>query len=68
MVFKRLTITLDQEEREALTRLAQADVRPPKEQLRFLLRSEAEKRGLWPVPIPATRPATGTEVRSGQAA
>jgi hypothetical protein len=51
----RLTITMTQEEREALARLAQADVRPVKEQLRYLLRSEAERRGLWPT-APA-RPA-----------
>ncbi len=57
-MLRRLTITFTQEEREALARLAQADVRPPKEQLRFLIRSEAEKRGLWPIaPAPRSAPA-----------
>ncbi|MDP9314183.1 MAG: hypothetical protein M3R24_25430 [Chloroflexota bacterium] len=31
---------------KALTRMAMADCRHPREQLRFLFRSEAEKRGL----------------------
>jgi len=45
-VYRRLTITLAPEERELLDRLAQADLRPVKEQLRWLLRQEATRRGL----------------------
>ena len=48
-MLKRLTITFTPDEREALDRLAQTDVRPVKEQVRFLLRAEAERRGLWPM-------------------
>jgi hypothetical protein len=46
----KLTITFSPEEREALDRLAQVEVRPVKDQVRVLVRSEAEKRGLWPNP------------------
>jgi len=43
-----LTIILAPEERELLDRLSQADLRPVKEQLRWLLRQEATRRGLCP--------------------
>ena len=62
MVLKRLTITLNQDERDALTRLCQVDLRPPKETVRFLLRAEAERRGVSPLPASTPRPA-GAEVR-----
>ena len=42
----RLTISFEPEEYEALQRLASADFRSPREQLRWLLRQEAERRGL----------------------
>lgn len=42
----RLTISLTPEEADALGRMVEADFRPPKEQLRWLLRQEAERRGL----------------------
>ena len=45
-MYRRLTIILAPEERELLDRLAQADVRPVKEQLRWLVRQEATRRGL----------------------
>jgi len=47
---KRLTIDLTEDERQALVKLAEADLRPAQDQIRFLLRSEAERRGLWPLP------------------
>jgi hypothetical protein len=47
-VYRRLTIILAPEERELLDRLSQADLRPVKEQLRWLLRQEATRRGLCP--------------------
>lgn len=47
-MYRRLTITLAPEEREWLDRLAQADLRPVKEQLRWLLWQEATRRGLCP--------------------
>ena len=42
----RLTISLSTDEHEALLRMAQAECRHPRDQLRFLLREEACKRGL----------------------
>jgi len=50
MVFKKLIITFTPDEREALDRLAEVEVRLVKDQVRVLVRSEAEKRGLWPNP------------------
>jgi hypothetical protein len=50
MVFKKLIITFTPDECEALDRLAEVEVRPVKDQVRVLVRSEAEKRGLWPNP------------------
>ena len=47
-MYRRLTITLAPEERDLLDRLSQADLRPVKEQLRWLLRQEATRRGLCP--------------------
>jgi hypothetical protein len=47
-MLRKLTITFTPEEREALDRLARAEFRPVKEQVRALVRAEAERRGLWP--------------------
>ena len=44
-LYRRLTITLAPAEREWLDRLSQADLRPVKEQLRWLLWQEATRRG-----------------------
>ena len=45
-MINRLTISLSPEESEGLQRIAERDVRPPKEQLRWILRQELIKRGL----------------------
>jgi hypothetical protein len=42
----RLTISFTPEERQVLQAMAETDTRPPKEQVRWLLRQEAERRGL----------------------
>ena len=42
----RLTISFTTEEREALCAMAEEDCRPPKDQLRFLLRQEMKRREL----------------------
>lgn len=56
-MLKRMTVSFTLEEREALDRLARQELRPPKEQVRFLLRAEAERRGLWPVvPVVPAQP------------
>jgi hypothetical protein len=46
-MLKRLTVTFTEAERLALDRLAQADVRPVKDQVRALIRAEAERRHIW---------------------
>jgi hypothetical protein len=46
-MYKRLTITFTAAERAALERLAQQDTRPIKDQVRALVRAEAERRHLW---------------------
>ncbi len=47
-MYARLTITLAEDERVALQRMAESDCRYPREQMRYLLRQEACKRGLLP--------------------
>lgn len=44
----RITVPLDKNEAMALRRMAEADCRHPREQLRHLLREEASRRGLLP--------------------
>lgn len=44
----RLTISLTPAESDALRRMVELDFRPPREQLRWLLRQEAQRRGLLP--------------------
>lgn len=44
----RITVPLDKNEATALRRMAEADCRHPREQLRHLLREEAFRRGLLP--------------------
>ena len=46
-MLNRLTITFTTAERAALDRLAQQDVRPIKDQVRALVRAEAERRHIW---------------------
>jgi hypothetical protein len=46
-MLKRLTITFTEAERAALDRLAQQDTRPVKDQVRALVRAEAERRHVW---------------------
>ncbi len=42
----RVNVVLDQSEATALVRMADADCRHPREQMRYLLRQEACRRGL----------------------
>ncbi len=44
---RRLTVVFTPAESLALDRLAQQDIRPVKEQIRALVRAEAERRCLW---------------------
>ena len=44
----RVSVPLDPSELSALVRMAEADCRHPREQLRFLLRQAAQARGLLP--------------------
>ena len=46
-MYQRLILTLSPAEQAALTKLAEADMRPPREQLRFILRETAKARCLW---------------------
>lgn len=47
---QRLIITLSDQERVALERLARAEIRPLRDQVRLLVREEAQRRGVWPDP------------------
>ncbi len=42
----RVTIVLREDESKALVKLASTELRDPRDQARFLLRSELERRGL----------------------
>ena len=46
-MFRRLTVVFTPAESIALDRLAQQDIRPVKEQVRALVRAEAERRHVW---------------------
>ena len=46
MQLTRISVPITTEEREALRVLAKRELRDPREQVRFLLRQEFEKRGI----------------------
>ncbi len=46
MPHARINVPLDMSELEALIQIARSECRDPREQLRFLLRNEARRRGL----------------------
>ena len=46
--YQRVILTLSPDEKKALLALAGADLRDPKDQIRWILREEAERRQLWP--------------------
>jgi hypothetical protein len=43
----RVSVPLERAEARALIAMAGAECREPREQLRYLLRREAKRRGLW---------------------
>ena len=49
MVAARVNVPLDDRELTGLVRMSEADCRHPREQMRFLLREELQKRGLLAV-------------------
>lgn len=62
MAEQKLTLVLDETEVDGLDRIARQELRPIKDQARFMLRSELARRGLLPSPeLPqeasASRPA-----------
>ncbi len=44
----RITVPLTIEERQALAQMASQELRDPRAQIKWLLREEAERRGIWP--------------------
>jgi len=55
----KLQVTLDMTEAELLAKLAAAELRDPRDQIRFVLRQEFERRGLLPATV---KPEQTTEV------
>ena len=55
------TLRVSERERQVLEALSQRLERTQSDAMRFLLRQEAKKLDLWPIPSP--RPAAGLEVR-----
>jgi hypothetical protein len=69
----RLMVTLGRGESSALQAMSEADCRPLREQMRYLLREAAQQRGLLPQPTKSTNdalsPSTAeSAVRVGQPA
>ncbi len=60
---QRMTLTFSETERRGIDRLVEADVRPPKDLLRWLLREELKRRGLWP-PEPGGQERGGANART----
>jgi len=48
MPVSRITVSLGDDERAALGRMAAEDTRYPKQQIAWLIRQEAQRRGLLP--------------------
>jgi len=44
----RITVPLSPEEQKALALMARQELRDPRDQIRWILREEAERRQLWP--------------------
>ena len=47
----RITVPLSDSEREVLAQMASQEMRDPRAQIRWILREEAERRGIWPPAI-----------------
>lgn len=47
----RISVPLSDSEREVLARMATEALRDPTDQIRWILREEAERRGWWPPAI-----------------
>ena len=60
----RVNVLLEQREAAALIQMAEAECRHPREQMRYLLREEACRRGL----LAKERQVKHEEVQDGQAA
>lgn len=62
----RIVLVLDGNERRALGLLAKLEMREPRDQARFILRAELERRGLLPDELCHTAvPPTHTAVTQG---
>ena len=44
----RITVPLSDEECRALAQMASQELRDPRAQIKWILREEAERRGIWP--------------------
>jgi hypothetical protein len=55
MAYGRITVPVTSAEREALVKIAEIECRDPREQLRYMLRAEAQRRGLIEPEISATK-------------
>jgi hypothetical protein len=53
----KVTIYLDQQERDALSNLAQRERRDPRDQAALIIRRELERAGLLPTDTPPDQPA-----------
>lgn len=59
----RMVLVLSEPERQALRAMSERDMRFPREQLRYLLRQEAERRGLLPADSGAADDRQAPEAR-----
>lgn len=54
----RITIPLSDKEREALAQMATEALRDPRDQIKWILREEAERRGIWPPAFLSEKPVS----------
>lgn len=63
---QRISITLNSEETAALIAYAQQSLRHPREQVRYVLRQELQRRGLLPADSGAADDRQAPEVQHGR--
>ena len=60
---KCITVSLGDEERQALGHMSEQDARYPKQQIAWLIRQEAQRRGLLPS-VKSNRAGVGQDIPS----
>ena len=54
----RITVPLSDKERDVLAQMASQELRDPRAQIKWILREEAERRGIWPPALLSEKPVS----------